>query len=211
VFHDADSLLFTVSTLILIAISLLFTILLIRSRPSTANKWLPKKIQKKKITTKIKTKQKTKTNKAIEAPEIRERPENQDAPENRRRFGVAPVVRGCLHYLGYLERLSTSSFPYECLACSKLGECVGERKKKLEKAGTNMSEHTVAKRIESTIEKSNKAPWRAWRGKNEQAVPGHQVPELYDLLKELGGKIKHNDWQYQCYEKPLNIVVRTKS
>jgi hypothetical protein len=211
VFHDADSLLFTVFTLVLIALSLLFTILLIRSKPSTANKWLPKEIKKTKITTKIKTKQKTKAKKEIDAPEIRERPENQEAPENRRRSKVAPIVRGCLHYLGYLEGISTSSFPYECLACSKLGECMGERKKKLEKAGTNMSKHTVAKRIESTIEKSNKAPWRAWRGKNEQAVPRNQVPELYDLLKELGGKIKHNDWEYQCYEKPLNIVVKTKS
>lgn len=210
-FHDADNLLFTVSTLILIAISLLFTILLIRSRPSTTSRWLPKEIKKTKITTKIKTKQKTKAKKATEAPAMRERPENQEPPENRRSPKVAPIVKGCLHYLGYLERLSTSSFPYECLACSKLGECMGERKKKLEKAGTNMSKHTVAKRIESTIEKSNKAPWRAWRGKNEQAVPGNQVPELYELLKELGGKIKHNDWEYQCYEKPLNIVVRTKS
>ncbi len=163
------------------------------------------------MTTKIETKQKTKTRKATEAPEIRESPENEEVPETRKRPKVMSPIKGCLHYLGYLEKLSTSSFPYECLACSKLGECVGEKKKKLEKVGSNMSEYTVAKRIESTIEKSNNAPWRAWRGKNEEAVPGNQVPELYELLKELGGKIKHNDWEYQCYEKPLNIVVRTKS
>jgi len=152
-----------------------------------------------------KTTQKTKTVKPTEASEIPKRPETPKRPK------VAPSIKGCLHYLGYLEKLSTSSFPYECLACPKLSECIGENKKKQERVVGEMSEYRIATRIESTIEKANNAPWKHWRGKNEQAVPGDQVPELYELLKELGGRIRHNDWEYQCYEKPLNIVVRTKA
>jgi len=199
VLPDANSLLFTASTLVLMVISLLFTILIIRSKPSTMNK----RPEKEKKTTK--TTQKTKTVKPTEVPEIRERPEASKRPK------VAPSIKGCLHYLGYLEKLSTSSFPYECLACPKLGDCIGESKKKQERVVGDMSEYRIATRIEATIEKANNAPWKHWRGKNEQAVPGDQVPELYELLKELGGRIKHNDWEYQCYEKPLNIVVRTKA
>jgi len=123
---------------------------------------------------------------------------------------VASRVKGCLYYLGYLGKLSTSSFPYECLACPKLRECVGEKKEKLEKAAGDMSQYRIATRIKATIEKSNNAPWKDLRGKNEQAIPRDEVPELYELLKELGGRIKHNDWEYQCYEKPLNIVVKAK-
>lgn len=184
-FPDADSLLFTASTLVLMVISTFFTILLIKSKPSTMSK------RPEKGTTK--------------APEIPERPEASKRPK------VAPPVKGCHHYLGYLEKLSTSSFPYECLACPKLRECIGERKKKLEEVASDMSEYRIATRIKATIEKANNAPWKDLRGKNEQAIPGDKVPELYELLKELGGRIKHNDWEYQCYEKPLNIVVRTKA
>jgi len=192
VIPDADSLLFTASTLVLIVISLFFTLLLIRSKPSTMNKHLEKRTIE------------TKTVKTTEAPEIPERSEASKRPE------AAPPVKGCLHYLGYLERLSTSSFPYECLACPKIEECIGKREKKLEKIASDMSEYRIATRIKTTIEKAKNAPWKDLRGKNEQAIPGDHVPELYELLKELGGRIRHDDWEYQCYEKPLNMVVRTK-
>lgn len=120
-------------------------------------------------------------------------------------------TKGCLHYLGYLEKLSTSSFPYECLACPKIGECMGEKKRKeREKTGIDMSEYSVSTRIATTIEKTKNAAWKNLRGKYEQAVRGEQVPELYKLLRELGGKIKYNDWEYQCFERPVKMVVRTK-
>lgn len=179
--------------------------LLIRSKPSTMKKH-PEKEKKT-----IKTTEKKKTAKEAKAPEISERLEAPKVLETPKKTKVLSSVKGCLHYLGYLEKLSTSSFPYECLACPKLGECIGENKKKQEKIVSDIGEYRIAERIEATIEKANNAPWKPWRGKNEQAVPGDQVPELYELLKELGGRIKHNDWEYQCYEKPLNIVVRTKA
>ena len=202
-FPDADSLLFTVFTLVLMVISLLFTILLIRSKPSTMKR-LPKKRT-------VKTKQETKIVKTTKVPEISNRAEALE------RTRVAPPVRGCPYYLGYLEKLSTSSFPYGCLACPQINKCIGEKQKKPEKVASDLSEYSsdmneyrIATRIKTTIEKATNAPWKDLRGNNEQAVPGDQVPELYELLKELGGKIKHNDWEYQCYEKPLNIVVRIK-
>ena len=36
------------------------------------------------------------------------------------------------------------------------------------------------------------------------------MKKLYELLRELGGKIKHNNWEYQCFERPVKMVVRTK-
>ncbi len=120
-------------------------------------------------------------------------------------------TKGCLHYLGYLERLSTSSFPYECLACPKIGECVGKKgEKNPEKPVIDMSEFSISTRIAATIDKAKNASWKNWRGKSEQAIRAEQVPELYELLKELGGKIKYNDWEYQCFERPVNMVVRVK-
>jgi len=203
VFPDADSLLFTASTLVLMAISLLFIVLLIRSKPSTM-----KRPPKKRT---VETKQETKIVKTTKAPEI------SNMPEVSKRHKVAPPVKGCPYYLGYLEKLSTSSFPYGCLACPQINKCVGEKEKKPEKVAndlneyrSDLSEYRIATRIKTTIEKVNNASWKDLRGNNEQAVPGDQVPELYELLKELGGRIKHDDWEYQCYEKPLNIVVRTK-
>jgi len=195
-FPDADSLLFTASTLVLMIMSLFFTILLIKSKPSIMN-------QRHQKGTMV-TSQETKTGKTKKAQEIPKR------PKASKKQKVAPPVKGCLYYLGYLGKLSTSSFPYECLACPKLRECIGEEKKKLEKVAGDMSQYRIATRIKATIEKANNAPWKDLRGTNEQAIPRDEVPELYELLKELGGRIKHDDWEYQCYEKPLNIVVRTK-
>lgn len=142
--------------------------------------------------------------------ETKEAPEIPKIPKTSKRLKAKPPVKGCLHYLGYLEKLSTSSFPYECLACPKLTECIGEKKKKTEKVASDMSQYVITTRIKATVEKANNAPWKDLRGKNEQAIPGDQVPELHELLKELGGRFKHNDWEYHCYERPLNIVVRTK-
>lgn len=125
---------------------------------------------------------------------------------------VAPPLKGCNYYFGYLEKISASSFPYECLACPKIRECVGEKEIKPQEVDSDidMSEYRIATRIKATIEKANSAPWKDLRGKNEQAISRDHVPELYELLKELGGRVKHDDWEYQCYETPLNIVVRTK-
>lgn len=151
-FPDADSLLFTTTcTLVLILISLFFTILLIRSKPSTMNRRPEKGTNE--------TPLETKTVETKEAPEI------PKIPETSKRLKAKPPVKGCLHYLGYLEKLSTSSFPYECLACPKLGECIGENKKKQERIVGDMSEYRIATRIEATIEKANNAPWKHWRGK----------------------------------------------
>jgi hypothetical protein len=144
----------------------------------------------------------------IQETEAVETAEETEAPENLK--GTRPTS-GCLHYLGYLEKLSTSSFPYECLACPKIGECVGEKgEKKLEKPVIDMSEYKISTRIATTIEKTKNTSWKNWRGKHEQAIRAEQVPELYELLRELGGKIKHNDWEYQCFERPVNMVVRVK-
>lgn len=66
----------------------------------------------------------------------------------------------------------------------------------------DMSEYRISTRIATTIDKTKNASWKNWRGKNEQAIRAEQVPELYELLRELGGKIKHNDWEYQCFERP---------
>jgi len=185
------------------AISLLFIILLIRSKPSTM-----KRPPKKRT---VETKQETKIVKTTKVPEI---PHRADASE---RHKAAPAVRGCPYYLGYLEKLSTSSFPYGCLACPQINKCIGEKEKKPEKVATDLneyssdlSEYRIATRIKTTIEQAKNAPWKDLRGNNEQAVPGDKVPELYELLRELGGRIKHDDWEYQCYEKPLNMVVRIK-
>ncbi len=178
------------------AISLFFTILLIRSKPSTIKRLLKKRT--------VKTTQETKTVKTTKAPEISNR------EEGSKRHEVAPPVKRCSYYLGYLEKLSTSSFPYECFACPLINKCIGDKAKKPKKVTSDLSEYRIATRIKTTIEKANNASWKNLRGNNEQAVPGDQVPELYELLKELGGRIKHNDWEYQCYEKPMNIVVRTK-
>lgn len=195
-FPDADNLLFTASTLVLMVIALFFTILLIKSKPSTI-----KRLPQKKT---IKTTQETKTVQTTKAPEISNR------LKTAKRHKVAPPVRGCPYYLGYLEKLSTSSFPYQCLACPQINKCVGEKEKKPEIVASDLSEYRIATRIKTTIKKADNASWKDLRGKNEQAAPRDQVPELYELLKELGGRIKHDNWEYQCYEKPLNIVVRTR-
>jgi len=196
-FPDTDSLAFTASTLVLMAISLFFTVLLIRSSSSSMNKRLqkidikaPKKMEEVK--------------KTVELPEISKKPKTSKKPK------AAPPVKGCHHYLGYLEKLSTSSFPYECFACAKLRECVGEREITPKEVEDEMSEYRIATKIKVTIEKANNAPWKDLRGGNEQAIPRDEAPELYQLLKELGGRIKHGEWEYQCHERPLNMVVRTK-
>lgn len=193
---DTDILLFAASTLILMVMSLFFTILLIRSKPPTMKKRLQKGP--------IEILQETKTVKTTKAPKI------PKSSETSKKSIVAHSVKGCLHYLGYLEKLSSSSFPYECLACPKIGQCIGEREEKPEKVDSDMSQYVITTRIRTAVEKANHASWKDLRGKDEQAIPGDQVPELYELLRELGGRIKHDDWEYHCYEKPLNIVVRTK-
>lgn len=193
---DADYTLFAVLTLVIMIISLFFTILLLRSKQSP---------MKKRFEPEIKYTENAET---IQETEAVETAEETEAPENLER--IRPTS-GCLHYLGYLEKLSTSSFPYECLACPKIGECVGEKgEKKLEKPVIDMSEYKISTRIATTIEKTKNASWKNWRGKHEQAIRAEQVPELYELLRELGGKIKHNDWEYQCFERPVNMVVRAK-
>jgi hypothetical protein len=193
---DADYTLFAVLTLVIMIISLFFTILLLRSKQSP---------MKKRFEPEIKYTENAET---IQETEAVETAEETEAPENLKR---TRPTSGCLHYLGYLEKLSTSSFPYECLACPKIGECVGEKgEKKLEKPVIDMSEYRISTRIATTIEKTKNASWKNWRGKHEQAIRAEKVPELYELLRELGGKIKHNDWEYQCFERPVNMVVRAK-
>lgn len=193
---DADYTLFAVLTLVIMIISLFFTILLLRSKQSPMKKRFEPEI---KYTGNAETIQETE---AVETAEETEAPESLETTH---------PTKGCLHYLGYLEKLSTSSFPYECLACPKIGECVGEKgEKKPEKPLIDMSEYKISTRIATTIEKTKNASWKNWRGKNEQAIRAEQVPELYELLRELGGKIKHNDWEYQCFERPVNMVVRAK-
>jgi len=179
-------------------ISLFFTVLLIRSSSPSMNK----RLQKIDIKTPKETEEVKKT---VELPEISKKPK-----ASKKSKAAPPPVKGCHHYLGYLEKLSTSSFPYECFACAKLRECVGEKEIKPKEIEDEMSEYRIATRIKVTIEKANNALWKDLRGKNEQAIPRDEVPELYQLLKELGGRIKHGEWEYQCHERPLNMVVRTK-
>ena len=191
-------------SLVLITMSIYLTMLLIRSKPSTVNKNFETEI---KYTENVKTIQETE---AVEAPEETEivKVEEPEAPES---LETIHPTKGCPYYLGYLEKLSTSSFPYECLACPKIRECVGEKgERKLEKTVIDMSEYSISTRIATTIKKTKNASWKDWRGKNEQAIQAEQVPELYELLRELGGKIKHNNWEYQCFERPVKMVVRTK-
>jgi len=191
-------------TLVLVTMSIYLTMLLIRSKQSTVNKSFGTEI---KYTENVETIQEME---AVEAPEETEfvEVEETEAPES---LETTRPTKGCLHYLGYLEKLSTSSFPYECLACPKIGECVGEKGKgKLEKTVIDMTEYRISTRIAATIERAKNASWKNWRGKHEQAIRAEQVPELYELLRELGGKIKHNDREYQCFERPVKMVVRTK-
>lgn len=190
-FPNAGSFLFAVSTLVLIVVFLFFIILLIRSEPLTVNKRLQKG--------------------TVATPQEAKKLKTKKAQESSKKPKVASPEKGCIYYLGYLGKLSTSSFPYECFACPKLRKCIGEKtRKNLEKVAGDMSEYRITTRIKATIEKANNALWKDLRGKDEQAIPRDEVPELYELLKEFGGRITHNNWEYQCYEKPLNIVVKTK-
>jgi len=205
VFLDADYTLFAVLTLVLMIIALFFTILLLRSKRSTVEKSFDTEIE---YTENVETMQETEAVEAMTEETEIVTVEETEAPES---LGKTRPTKECLHYLGYLEKLSTSSFPYECLACPKIGECVGEKGgKKLENPVIDMSEYSISTRITTTIDKTKNASWKNWRGKNEQAIRAEQVPELYELLRELGGKIKHNDWEYQSFERPVNMVVRTK-
>lgn len=186
-------------------IALFFTILLLRSKRSTVEKSFDTEIE---YTENVETMQETEAVEAMTEETEIVTVEETEAPES---LGKTRPTKECLHYLGYLEKLSTSSFPYECLACPKIGECVGEKGgKKLETPVIDMSEYSISTRITTTIDKTKNASWKNWRGKNEQAIRAEQVPELYELLRELGGKIKHNDWEYQSFERPVNMVVRTK-
>jgi len=81
------------------------------------------------------------------------------------------------------------------------------------KAGENVmeSEDNSSKEIEAIIKGANAAPWRAWKNEWEQVISGDQLPELREVLQELGGKMTHGEWEYSYYERPLNIIVRTKT
>lgn len=72
-------------------------------------------------------------------------------------------------------------------------------------------EDRSSKKIKTVIEKASAARWRAWKNEWEQVISGDQLPELKELLQELGGKITHGGWEYSYYETPLNIIVRTKT
>lgn len=202
---DTYNTLIAVLTIVLMAISLFFTILLIKFKPSTEKMYVkPETRETYKKTEDIEQMEETKTTLKLEK-----------TARTRKKPRSTPHVKGCRHYVGYLERLSVSSFPYECLACPKMGTCMGERKeerkKGLERSAIDMSEYAISARIDTTIQKAKRAPWKDWRGKSEQAIRAEEVPELYELLKELGGKIKHENWEYHRYEKPLNMVVRTRA
>jgi type II secretory pathway pseudopilin PulG len=205
VFLDADYTLFAVLTLVLIIIALFFTILLLRSKRSTVKEIFDAEIG---YTENVETMQETEAVDAITEETNIVTVEEKETPE---RLGKTRPTKECLHYLGYLKKLSTSSFPYECLACPKIGECLGEKGgKEPGKPVIDMSEYSISTRITATIDKTKNVSWKNWRGKNEQAIRAEKVPELYKLLRELGGKIKHNDWEYQSFERPVNMVVRTK-
>jgi hypothetical protein len=176
--------------------SLYLTILLIRPKQATMNRSFGMELRY------------AENVEIIQGTEAVEEVEETEEPAS---LEITRPTKECLHYLGYLEKLSTSSFPYECLACPKIGECIGEKnRKEQEKIAIDMSEYNISTRIATTIEKTKNASWKNLRGKYEQAIQAEQVPELYELLKELGGRIKHNNWEYQCFERPVKMVVRTR-
>lgn len=72
-------------------------------------------------------------------------------------------------------------------------------------------EARFSKRIKAIVEKAGGARWRAWKNELEQAISGDQLPELRELLQELGGKVTYGEWEYSYYENPLNLIVRTKT
>jgi len=72
-------------------------------------------------------------------------------------------------------------------------------------------EDRFLKKNKATIKEASAAPWRPWKNGWEQVISGDELPEFRKVLQELGGKMTYGEWEYNYYEIPLNIIVRTKT